>query len=169
MVRWAGFRQVLVWQHQSSYLDLAVWYYLWIGRRQCYLAGLSVSFSLPGTMLVRCQINQINILTLRTRHNVRPLYDCLLSTGFHLCPKHSRWWFDGSEINICTKIINITLLTILYRCWPLWRLGKLLRRYLNIGEKHPTCKIFIDECTLQTDQLPLLLKSMAVKRARKSE
>ena len=50
-------------------------------------------------MLVRCQINQINILTLRTRHNVRPLYDCLLSTGFHLCPKHSRWWFRNKYLH----------------------------------------------------------------------
>ena len=33
----SGSRQGILFQYQSSYLNLAVWYCSWIGRRQCYI------------------------------------------------------------------------------------------------------------------------------------
>ena len=70
-------------QYQNSYLDLAVWYYSWIGRRQCYLvqsADRYLRWTGNSSLDVRIQSNPSQILAKAFLLAIH----CVVSVGIQL-------------------------------------------------------------------------------------
>ena len=79
-----------------------LWYYMWIVRRQCYLAGLSVSFSLPGTMLVAARLSRLTFINIKNQAQCSSavwLFAIYWLSPLSKALKVMVWWFRNKYLH----------------------------------------------------------------------